>query len=73
MQAERLRERITKVEEEITRLESENEELQNQLSAAFSSHERSAEILQQMEERKSRIEACEKQWEELSEQLEAGK
>jgi ATP-binding cassette subfamily F protein 3 len=73
MQAERLRERITKVEEEITRLESENEELQNQLSAAFSSHERSAEILQQMEKRKSRIEACEKQWEELSEQLEAGK
>jgi ATP-binding cassette subfamily F protein 3 len=71
IQADRLRERIAEIEEKIARLESENEESQNQLTAAFSSHKRSAEILQQMQDRKNRIEACERQWEELTEKLEA--
>jgi chaperonin cofactor prefoldin len=66
-----LRERIAKVEAKIAGLESETEKLQSQLSEAFSSHERSAEILKQMEDCKNRIEACERQWEELTEKLEA--
>jgi ATP-binding cassette subfamily F protein 3 len=72
LKADRLRERVSKIEEEIARLESENEKLQAELTAAFSDHERSTGILQQMEDRKNRIEACERQWEELTEKLEAG-
>jgi ATP-binding cassette subfamily F protein 3 len=72
IQAERLRERITKVEGEIARLESENEKLQAELTEAFSDHGRSSGILQQMEERKGRIEAFERQWDELTEKLSAG-
>jgi ATP-binding cassette subfamily F protein 3 len=71
IQADRLRERIAKVEARIAGLESETEKLQSQLTQAFSSHERSAEILKQMEDCKNRIEACERQWEELTEKLEA--
>jgi ATP-binding cassette subfamily F protein 3 len=72
IQAERLRERVAEVEEEIARLESETEQLQSKLEESFSNHERSAQIVQQMEDCKSRIEACEKEWEELTEKLEAG-
>jgi ATP-binding cassette, subfamily F, member 3 len=70
IQAERLRKRITKIEDEIGRLESENEKLQAELTGAYSDHARSATILQQMEERKNRIETQERQWEELAAQLE---
>jgi ATP-binding cassette subfamily F protein 3 len=71
LQADRLRERMAKVEAQISRLESENEKLQAELTEVFSDHAKSTGILQQMEERKGRIEACEKQWEELAEKLES--
>jgi ATP-binding cassette subfamily F protein 3 len=71
LQANRLKERMAKVEAQISRLESENEKLQAELTEAFIDHAKSTGILQQMEERKGRIEACEKQWEELAEKLEA--
>jgi ATP-binding cassette subfamily F protein 3 len=71
IQADRLRDRVKKIEEEIARLESKSERLQAELNDAFSDHERSSGILEQMEKCKGSIEACERQWEELTEKLEA--
>jgi ATP-binding cassette subfamily F protein 3 len=71
LQAERVREEIARIEKEIARLESENERLQSELGAAFSDHQRSGEIVRQMEEHRSRIAAHETRWEELATSIEA--
>ena len=70
-QAQRFREQVAGLEEQISRLEAEARELERQLTQSFKDHQRAAELTAQMEERRQRIETCEQQWEELTKKLEA--
>jgi len=69
--AEMVRRRVHELEEEIGRLEEEMARLEPRLTEAFKSQE-PEKILAKMQERKQKIEACEREWEELSEKLEEG-
>ena len=68
--AKRARKQIAELEAEIARLETEAAELEVRLGASRN-HQQAKEITREMEVRQARIQACEKQWEELSEKLEA--
>ena len=68
--AKRARKQIAELEAEIARLETEAAELEVRLGASRN-HQQAGRITREMELRQARIQVCEKQWEELSEKLEA--
>ena len=68
--AKRARKQIAELEAEIARLETEIAELEVRLGASRN-HQQAEEITREMEVRQTRIQVREKQWEELSEKLEA--
>ena len=70
IQADKLRRRSAELEEEIARLERESETIQNQMATATAFEEQSR-LIEQMESRRKKVEACEAEWEELNEKLEA--
>jgi len=70
IQADKLRERSSKLEDEIGRLEHESEKLQNEM-AGLTAFEAQSRLIEELETRRKRIEACESEWEELNEKLEA--
>jgi ATP-binding cassette subfamily F protein 3 len=70
IQADKIKAQIAKVEADIARLESENEKLQGELNEAYSTGGKSQGIVQKMQEKRGKIEECEKQWEELAAKLE---
>ena len=72
IQAKRLREQVSGAEAEIAGLEADIGQLQRKLTAAAGDHKQSSEIVARMEELRSRVSECERQWEDLSEKLEAG-
>ena len=67
--AKRVRKQIADIEAEIERLEAEAADFEVRLGASRN-HQQAQEITRGMEKRHARIQACEKQWEELSEKLE---
>jgi predicted nucleic acid-binding Zn-ribbon protein len=71
LHADRIREQLSGLEQEVGRIEAEVEQLQSQLNGSFKDRKRSSELLTQIETRRKRIENCESQWEELSGKLEA--
>ena len=58
------------MESEISRLESESETLQEKLADVSADFSKQGELLAGLEERRKQIERCEKQWEELTLELE---
>ena len=68
--AKRARKQIDELEAEIARFETEAAELEVRLGASRN-HQQAEQITKEMELRQARIQVCEKQWEELSEKLEA--
>ncbi len=71
IQANKLRDRVRELEVEVARLEDESLQLQTEM-AAMGDYERQAELVVELERRRSRIEQNEAEWEELTEKLEAG-
>ena len=72
IQAKRLKKQVSGTESEIARLEAEIGQLQETLPAAAGDHKQSSEIITRMEELRTRMTECERQWEEFSQKLEAG-
>ena len=71
IKADKIKKRIAALEEEVGRLESESEELERELVGVAQNYARQAEVVAEMERRRGRIEACEREWEELAEKLES--
>ena len=71
IKADKIKKRIAALEEEVGRLETESEELERELVGAAQNYARQAEVVAEMERRRSRIEDCEREWEQLAEKLEA--
>ena len=72
IQAKRLKKQVSGAESEIARLEAEIEQLQETLPAVAGDHKQSSGIITRMEELRTRMTECERQWEEFSQKLEAG-
>ncbi|MEZ5364840.1 MAG: hypothetical protein R2748_21510 [Bryobacterales bacterium] len=70
IQADKLRARVAELEGEISKLEGHSEKLQTNMGAA-SAFEQQSELLSQLETCSKRIADCEREWEELTEKLEA--
>ena len=70
IQANKLRDRVRELEAEVSTLEDESAKFQAEL-ATTNDYERQTELLSEMENRRTRIEKNEAEWEELTEKLEA--
>jgi len=68
--AKKKKTRVAELESEISRLESESETLQGSLADPSADFSKQSELLAGLEERRKQIERCEKQWEELTLELE---
>ena len=68
--ADKMRQQVAELEEEISRLEKESETLQTKLTGNFENYEQQAGVLADLESHRKRIEECEKEWEELTVELE---
>ena len=72
IKADKIKKQIAALEAEVGKLEDESEELQRELARVAQDYTKQSEVVAQMEQRRSRIEACEREWEQLAEKLEAG-
>ena len=72
IQAKRLKKQVSGAESEIARIEAEIEQLQETLTSSAGDHKQSGQIVTRMEELRTRMTECERQWGEFSQKLEAG-
>jgi ATP-binding cassette subfamily F protein 3 len=69
--ADKLKHQVSALEKEIALLESESAKLNEQLAGHFDDYSKQSETLAEIDKRRIRIEECEREWEQLSVELEA--
>ncbi len=71
IKADKIKKQIAALEAEVGKLEEESEELQRELARVAQDYSKQSEVVAAMEKRRSRIDQCEREWEQLAEKLEA--
>ncbi len=70
IKADKIRKQVSALEDQVTRLERENESAQQGLQALTSDFAKQSQALESMEKRRKKIEECEGEWEKLTAELE---